>query len=315
MRYECSKGLLMVPSFLQQAPTISDYSPEEKLWQTIQNGMFKTQSYMKNNIYASTAHCSRYNALTLNTEVNNDSEPSLALYASIGNCIEDFVANALKQSNKLIDIQYKPKLHKDDPEINLSGIIDILYTNELNQLAILEVKSTSRIATKENLYYKKDGTVGKSKTQGIVDLGPSISHKTQAEIYASITGILDVSILYISRNVIENYGEGVAHHIYKVDTSYHNMFNTMQELYYAQLCHTENVVPSRPTGYRKTIECKYCDLLDACYNTIPNDVLTPDQIRLKQEAAVLTQIFMNNMQERRDMVIDDLVKSDKLRLV
>ncbi len=304
----------MTPSFLTGMPSPMDDPPEEKLWQIIQQGMFREQRYMKNNIYASSAYCSRYNALTLNTEVNNDSEPSLALYATLGNCIESFVAESLQKSNRLIDTQYKPKLHANDPEINLSGIIDIFYLNEINQLSILEVKSTSRIATQEKLYHKKDGTLGKSKTLGIVEQGPSISHRTQAEIYAALTGILDVSILYISRNVIEKYGDGVAHHIYKVDTSYQNMFNTVLELYYAQLCNTNNVIPSRPLGFRKTVECKYCDLLDACWSTISNDVLTPQQIQLRLDAAALTQTFMDNMQARRDIIIADLVENDKLRL-
>lgn len=305
----------MQANFLQNMPTTTPIDPpEEKLWQIIEQGMYKEQRYIKNNIYASSAYCSRYNALSLDTEVNNDSEPSLALYASLGNCIESFVSDALLKSNRLIDTQFKPKLHPDDPEIKLSGIIDILYKNELNQLAILEVKSTSRIASQDKLYHKKDGTLGKSKTTGIIEQGPSIAHRTQAEIYAALTGILDVSILYISRNVIENYGDGIAHHIYKVDTSYQNMFNTVLELYYAQLCNTNKIIPSRPLGFRKSVECKYCDLLNDCWSTIPNDLLTPEQIQLRKDAAYLTQTFMNNMQSRRDIVINELVQNDKLRL-
>lgn len=306
----------MTNSFLNQMPTPANtLSDADTLWNLIETGMYKEQRYMKNNIYASSAFCSRYNALTLNTEVNNDSEPSLALYAQLGNCIESFVADSLIKSNRLIATQYKPKLHIDDPEIKLSGIIDVLYRNDKNQIAILEVKSIASIKSKESLYYKKDGTLGTSKKLGIVDTGPSISHKTQAEIYAALTGILDVSILYLSRNVIETFGDGIAHHIYKVDTSYANLFATVLELYYAQVCNANNVTPNRPLGFRKTIECKYCDLLNACYTTIPNGPDLPIHAEMREEAIKQTAVFMNNMQQRRDIIIADLVATDKLRLV
>lgn len=288
--------------FLQNVPKL-ETNYEDNLWSLIEQGMGKQDSYLKSSIHASSAYCSRFNALTLNKVVENNSSPELSLFAHLGNCIEEFVINSLIKSDRLVTSQYRCELHENDPEIKIGGLVDIIYKNQNNNLAILEIKSTKSIITKEN--YNSSGK--KSKSVGISESGASISHKTQAEIYAGMTGIDDVSILYISRAVVEEFNGGIAHHIHKIDVSDKNLILRFTDLYYAYYCALEGLIPEIPSNFRKTVECKNCDLNPTCFTEINSGYTN---IKLLEKAEESAKLFIKNRPLRLQKFIKDYFKSD-----
>lgn len=205
--------------------------------------------------------------------------PHMKIYQEAGNAIETALQEGWFNDGSLLFANCKTP----DVAINLGGEIDaVLYLEELGHIVIVEVKSCSKLPA-----------------------APKPRHRAQALGYSSIVG-LPAIIVYQERGVASwKWGNPLLQQ--KEFTLPFTRAQLAPGVKRAILSHlyTQNEFdPPRPKGFRKTIECKFCDFKKGCWGGEPHAWLaTPTAEELgaiNQEAEAMLEEWFKQLPKRRN---------------
>lgn len=194
--------------------------------------------------YPSDALCSRKHWLEMHEEYEFEANPILTYSAAIGNATEFMLVKQLQELNSELvwayDLPINSKIDGFDKMewLDYSGKIDLIL-NVDNELIVCDVKTYGK-----NLRIEQ--------------------YTAQLQFYAAVTGLEHAAILAFSRNLVEN-GRFAFQYI-PISVTREDKINAVTVAYYAQLCYDYNLLPVKPKGFRKTVECKYCYFKQRCWN-------------------------------------------------
>lgn len=198
---------------------------------------------------ATAAFCPRQNFLMSRDwpSATNVSSAS-SLYMNIGNGIETAIVEGLIKNNRLFDTNiYLPAI-----EPKVSGKIDIIYADESDSLALGEIKSCGTLPTE-----------------------PKFGHFWQTATYAAISGIDNVNIIYMSRNVVD-FKRNIAIRVFKVDITPHLLTQVFAKILVSQTSIDEGWMPPIPATFRKSGECNFCMFNGSVCWTPSNSIAAPE---------------------------------------
>lgn len=227
--------------------------------------------------YPSDALCSRKHWLEMQEEYEFEANPILTYSAAIGNATEFMlVEHLLKFDPSLVfahnlSINSKVDGFDEDEWIDYSGKIDLILNID-NELIVCDVKTYGKELRMEQ-------------------------YTAQLQFYAAVTGLNKAAILAFSRNLVES-GRFAFRYI-PISVTIEDKINAMTVAYYAQLCYDMNLLPIKPKGFRKTIECKYCHFKDRCWNDkLHNDYNDDNSNYLLNRAKEMATKFVNEPNKR-----------------
>lgn len=232
--------------------------------------------------------CPRLNTFrAYNKGVVSEVTAASVAYMEIGNAIENMLIDSLVRNNKLIARGFK--LPKND--INVVGIVDAIFLDHKDQVAILEIKTCGQLPEE-----------------------PVYTHLRQAQIYSAFTGIDKVYLTYISRNVKNNFYEDLSIKTFLVPTGKTELITVLYfaaQSYYA--IENKSIVP-KPNSFRKTIECKHCDFIKFCwdneeedYSAISDQLEVTDKYFFFEASAMANQLY-----DKRETIRKNIMKGFKL---
>lgn len=227
-----------------------DPRPRQDSFDEWLNGLLHSVSHPKArvNLYGSDAgFCARRNVLLANnTFLADETTAASNAYMSIGVALEEMLMKAMADKDVLVgwNVHLLPV-----PEIKVRGKMDLLFFNPDDQLTLMEVKSCGALPTE-----------------------PKPNHLAQAQTYAAFSGIRNVVITYISRqvNLPGAFGPHVALRTFQVDTSDEALLNRFHIALTSARLSVIPLLPPVPAHFRKHTECHYCEFRDLfCYQPRP----------------------------------------------
>lgn len=230
--------------------TIEDSKLEAKVSNIVLNALTtKRLNKKRTSFYPSDALCSRKHWLEMHEEYEFEANPILTYSAAIGNATEYMLIKHLMETDsKLVwafDLSINSKIDGFDKMewLDYSGKIDLIL-NIANTLIVCDVKT-----------YGKDLRIEQ--------------YTAQLQFYAAVTGLENAAILAFSRNLVEN-GRFAFKYI-PISVTREDKINAVTVAYYAQLCYDYDILPHKPKGFRKTVECKYCHFKHRCWDNNLNE--------------------------------------------
>lgn len=247
------------------------------------------------------AYCPRYNYLNSKLEVQNTMSTLGKVSAEFGKIYETLILKSLQESGKLMG--YDLTLNWETfpiKHLDYFGVIDAVIEDE-NNLYLVDFK------TKHELYIPtKSKKEDKQGTKELIKI--SEQDMKQVAFYASLVG-LDPYLVMLSRKVNEEYGK-IAYEVIPIE---HNVKNTLHMAFFSSYCIKHNILPRIPKNFKKTVNCKYCDFYDICWNDknleFSYNELTLDAYAITEE---YTDNYLNNIDSQRDKFLT-LVRNDKLK--
>lgn len=180
---------------------------------------------------ASAAFCPRQNYLMSHDWPSGTNVSSTSsLYMNIGNGIESAIVEGLTKNGRL----YAENVYIPTIEPRVSGKIDIVYADENDEFAIGEIKSCGALPTQ-----------------------PKLGHFWQTATYSAISGVDNVKIIYMSRNVIDDR-QNIAIRAFKLDMTRDLLTQVFTKILVSQTSIDENWMPPIPATFRKSTECRFC---------------------------------------------------------
>ncbi len=205
--------------------------------------------------------CARRNVLLEhNTWLSSDTTAASTAYMAIGVALEDMLAVALRQNDRLFaQGMYLVEMR----ELKIRGKIDLIVRDHEEQLALIEVKSC-----------------------GALPDAPKPTHLAQAQTYAAVSGIHRTWLTYISRNVATKpWGPGLAMRSFAVDCTEDALRPRLATAALSRLSADAGRLPPVPAHFRKHTECHYCEFRDFhCWTPRPGSAPTgpPDYYPLPE---------------------------------
>jgi len=235
---------------------------------------------------ATAAFCPRQNFLMFRDWPNaKNTSSTSSLYMNIGNGIEAALVNALVRNDKLFATNiYIPKV-----EPKISGKVDLVYIDNLGRLTLGEVKSCGKLPYE-----------------------PKFGHLWQTYCYSAVTGIQNVNIIYVSRNVL---GENmkIAMRVFPVEIDERILKLVFNKVMIAKTAIDGEWIPPIPADFRKSYECGFCMFKDSiCWTPTPDveflrlsnkefaeieKLIEPEVQRLIDERPLRLTSFLNEIKQ------------------
>ena len=211
--------------------------------------------------------CPRKNLYNQELPIPFQYYPSTKGYMAYGIAIEDMLAKALDDHDRLIkqDIRLVELNSKLMPHLRISGKMDIIALDHEGELGLIECKTCGPLPSK-----------------------PKTNHLIQLQTYAAVSGFNRCYLTYVSRKVSTGGARGKLDCItFPVEITPAIIY---QRFYMAALSQhsmdCKRAVPV-PMHFRKSHECVWCDFSDYCW---PHD---DSPVPLFNEAGLKTAISIS----------------------
>lgn len=194
---------------------------------------------------ADAGFCPTKNWLLINTDQETAVVPApLKLYQAIGNGVENGVIEGFQAHGNLLSTQVKLPNPPKSFGVDIGGYIDMLAIDRLGRTAAYEIKTT-----------------------GSMPHEPKANHLAQAMTYACLGGLDIVYIMYVGRQVQSYPDPSPLLRVFELQVQdlLHSYMTTI-----VLSCHSlrKPVAPLRPSHFRKSSECNFCPVVQACWNEI-----------------------------------------------
>lgn len=189
--------------------------------------------------------CARRNVLLAHNEwIASEKTPTTRAYMDIGVALEGMLVKALERGGRLVASQVALPLMQ---EVRVNGYIDIVIFDSEDELALVEVKTCGKLPD-----------------------AISPTHLAQIQFYSAASGVDKAWVTYISRNVREEFGSGLAIRTFPVDCSSEALARRFLVAAASKLATEAKRLPPVPATFRKHTECHYCEFRDlACWRERP----------------------------------------------
>lgn len=195
--------------------------------------------------YASTvAYCPRQNYhFALPQDEMNVFGPESVAYMGFGIGFEDFLYRRMVEEGKaFLSNPYLPHISDEWEGIDVGGRIDIVGWDHKDELAIWEVKTCGKLPTE-----------------------PKLNHLRQIQTYAILGGFDNAYLIYQSRDVMDWRIKELKFRVFTVDTSREALLDVTAQIFYTFASLDGGWLPSKPSSFRKSTECRYCPFKDECW--------------------------------------------------
>lgn len=201
------------------------------------------------------AFCQRENWFHANIdkEAGGIVPATLNIYQGIGNGVEERIVKGMMEHNILLGAQVKLPNPPKNFGIDVGGYIDAIALDSQGRVAAYEIKTTGAMPT-----------------------SPKAKHLSQAMAYACLGGIDVVYIVYVGRKVQEFPDPTPLVKVFQVDTG--KLLSEYMTTLVAS-CHgiKSKEAPPRPSTFRKSHECQYCDFSQRCWREEEVVTMTPQR--------------------------------------
>jgi hypothetical protein len=220
--------------------------------------------------------CPRKNLYNQECPVPFHYYPSTKGYMAYGVSMENLLARALQDHNRLIkqDIRLVEIESELIPNIRISGKMDIIALDHNCKPALIECKTCGPLPSK-----------------------PKVNHLKQLLIYAAVSGFNNCYVTYVSRKVSTGGSRGKLDLVsFPIEITKEKLYSVLYTACLSQCCMNEKKAVPVPSGYRKSHECAWCDFSDYCW---PYDE-TPVSLFSRKELDRVRHLSMNAASEILD---------------
>lgn len=189
--------------------------------------------------------CPRKNLFNQEFPIPFQYYPSTKGYMAFGVAIEDMLAEALRDHDRLIkqDIRLVELKSSLMSHLRISGKMDIIAIDHEDQVCLIECKTCGQLPTK-----------------------PKQNHYTQLMTYAAVSGFNNCYLTYVSRKVSSSGARGKLDLIsFPIEVTEDTMFKVFYHAALSQCCMDARKTVPVPSEFRKAHECAWCDFSDYCW--------------------------------------------------
>lgn len=199
-------------------------------------------------LYGSDAgFCARRNVLLHhNSWVVSETTPASNAYMSIGVALEEMLMKGMKEKGVLIAWN---RYLIQNPYVKVRGKMDLIFLDPNEQVTLMEVKTCGALPTE-----------------------PKPTHLAQAQTYSALSGLRNVVLTYISRqvNLPGEFGPQTALRTFVVDTSEEALRSRLEVALKSDRLAKQGILPPLPAHFRKHTECHTCEFRDLfCWQERP----------------------------------------------
>ena len=217
--------------------------------------------------------CPRKNLFNQEFPIPFQYYPSTKGYMAFGVAIEDMLAKALQDHDRLIkqDIRLVELKSTLMPHLRISGKMDMIAIDHENEPCLIECKTCGPLPSK-----------------------PKQNHYTQLQTYAAVSGFNRCYLTYVSRKVSTSGSRGKLDMItFPIEVTRESMYTVFYHAALSQCCMDEKKIVPVPPDFRKAHECAWCDFSDYCW---PYDE-SPIEAFGKKEHDYVKHLSINTAQE------------------